>query len=107
MPSATIAMPLPNRSSSAPCYCVAFGPDGWSEYVGYVWAATPGKARMLAAQTDPGDAAEFVDIRIRRRPDLDGLEAAGAAWWCPADVPASFIPRAFSILWNLSDDCDW
>ena len=73
-------------------------PGGWGEYIGYVFAANRGQAKALARSTDPG-SGEYVDLRIRRRPDLDDMAAEGVAFWSEDELPSNF-PVAPENLWS-------
>ena len=71
-----------------PSLCFQARPRDGEDYVGYVFAASRGKARALAGQTDPGIIGpEFTAWSVRRRPTMDGRAPVGAAWWSPEDVP--------------------
>lgn len=77
-----------------PALCFQARPREGEDYVGYVFALTRGKARYLAAQTDPGfmgnhgvNVTDFAAWSVRRRPTMDGQAPVGAAWWSPEDVP--------------------
>lgn len=75
-------------------------------YVGYVWAATEGKAKTLAYRTDPGHDPGFgsiCDWRLRRRHALDGLQPPGAAWWHMGDVPPELSDSLPFRLWDNED----
>lgn len=55
-------------------------PDGT---IMFVWAETPGKARMAHIR-DGFDDCEIIDVRVRRAPkldDLDGQEPQDEAWF--------------------------
>ena len=75
-------------------------PREGEDYVGYMFAETRGKARALAAQTDPGVfVPEFTAWSVRRRPTMDGQAPVGAAWWSPEDVPQD-AGVALADLWS-------
>lgn len=52
----------------------------WSVYTDYsegmsiVFADTAGKARQLAQGTDACEDADWCDIRVKRLPEIDGME---------------------------------
>lgn len=76
--------------------CSPFG----AEWHLVVFAATAGRARLLAFRAGPsGEDDNFIDWRARRLPEADGLYASEAAWIHAADAPECVRADASS-LWR-------
>jgi hypothetical protein len=85
-------------STACCCWQARIGSTYDDCYVGYVFDVSRGRAKALAARSEPGDG-DFLSIRLCRFPPLDYMATPGTAWWCSSDLPRSHAHLASS-LWT-------
>ena len=69
-----------------------------------VFAATGNRARVLAYRAGPcGEDDNYLDWRVHRLPEADGLHASEAVWTHAADAP-DWLQAAAAELWR---ELDW
>ena len=78
--------------------------------VGYVFAATRGKARSVALATDPGSGSlpysdnDFLTYNVVRCSNLDGKAVNGSAWWYPGDILPESGVNPGDLWYDLEED---